>query len=252
MRSTKTSQARSAVLLSLSMLLTFVGAGCASKADEFAAIPAGDANQESSLSLGQRVQPVQLPPKEDPAPAPSATPPSEPVKPPSETTMPNDAQKPQEETGFPGVLAAERIHGKQARISTPKGEIVFELFDVEAPKTVSNFVALAERGFFDGLKFHRVVPGFVIQGGDPRGDGTGGPGYQFEDEKVTKNYDAGIVAMANSGPNTNGSQFFIVLDDQPTLPKAYTIFGRVTKGMEAVRAIVKDDAMTTVKIEAKK
>jgi cyclophilin family peptidyl-prolyl cis-trans isomerase len=152
-------------------------------------------------------------------------------------------------TSFPGLLAPAEIDGKRARIVTAKGTIVFELLAREAPKTVSNFVALARSGYFDGLTFHRVVPGFVIQGGDPRGDGTGGPGYTFEDEPVTLDYDAGIVAMANAGPDTNGSQFFIVLEDQPSLPKNYTIFGRVTSGMDAVRSIEIGDVMRSVAIE---
>jgi cyclophilin family peptidyl-prolyl cis-trans isomerase len=134
-------------------------------------------------------------------------------------------------------------------LETGKGTITFELLDSEAPKTVSNFVALAKSGFYDGLTFHRVVKGFVIQGGDPSGNGTGGPGYKFEDEPVRLDYKAGIVAMANAGPDTNGSQFFIVLEDQPTLPKAYTIFGRVTAGMDAVQEIAVGDRMTKVTIE---
>jgi cyclophilin family peptidyl-prolyl cis-trans isomerase len=155
-------------------------------------------------------------------------------------------------TSFPGVLPPDRIHDKQVTIHTAKGDIVFDLYDDQAPMAVSNFVALAESGFYDGLTFHRVVPGFVIQGGDPKGDGTGGPGYQFNDEPVKLDYDAGIVAMANSGPNTNGSQFFIVLDDQPSLPKLYTIFGKVTQGMNVVRSIAVGDAMTSVVVSDKK
>jgi len=152
---------------------------------------------------------------------------------------------------FPGVLPeAERLN-KQVRMRTTKGEIVFELFGDEAPKTVSNFVYLTNLTFYNGLTFHRVVPGFVIQGGDPSGNGTGGPGYQFADEPVARDYQAGIVAMANAGANTNGSQFFIVLEDQPSLPKSYTVFGRVTSGMDVVRAIGVGDRMTEVRIENK-
>ena len=107
---------------------------------------------------------------------------------------------------------------------------------------------LAASGFYDNLTFHRVVPGFVIQGGDPQGDGTGGPGYKFPDEPVTKKYDRGIVAMANSGPDTNGSQFFIVLADQPNLPPKYTIFGRVIKGLKVVDQIKVGDRMKKVSV----
>ncbi len=163
-------------------------------------------------------------------------------------------------TSFPGILPPAELQNKEAEIVTDKGTIVFDLLGDVAPKAASNFIALARSGFYDGLKFHRVVPGFVIQGGDPltKDDslqakwGTGGPGYQFEDEKVTLDYNAGIVAMANSGANTNGSQFFIVLEDQPSLPKQYTIFGRVTSGMDVVRKIAANDVMRSISIEDKK
>lgn len=151
---------------------------------------------------------------------------------------------------FPGILDEQKIKDRQIRIETPKGEIVFEMFEDEAPKTVSNFVYLTREGYYDGLTFHRVEPGFVIQGGDPNGNGTGGPGYKFEDEPVKRAYDQGIVAMANAGPNTNGSQFFIMLEDTG-LPPAYTIFGKVTKGMDVVKEIRVGDVMTKVTVEAK-
>ena len=123
-------------------------------------------------------------------------------------------------------------------IETNKGPIEFELYPEDAPQTVNNFVCLAEDGYFDDTPFHRIVKGFVIQGGDPTGAGTGGPGYRFNDEPVTRDYERGILAMANAGPNTNGSQFFIVLEDlRGQLPKNYTIFGRVTDGFDAVDAI---------------
>lgn len=149
---------------------------------------------------------------------------------------------------FPGVLPENQIAGRQIRVVTEKGIILFELFDKEAPKAVSNFVYLAKAGFYDGLAFHRVEPGFVIQGGDPNGNGTGGPGYVFEDEPVSRPYERGIVAMANRGPDTNGSQFFIMLEDAP-LPPNYTIFGRVTKGMDVVDAIRVGDRMASVQVE---
>ncbi|OIO51806.1 MAG: peptidyl-prolyl cis-trans isomerase [Parcubacteria group bacterium CG1_02_58_44] len=143
------------------------------------------------------------------------------------------------------------MEDRQVRVKTNRGEIVFELFAEDAPKAVSNFVALAESGYYDGLTFHRVVPGFVIQGGDPSGNGTGGPGYKFEDEPVTRDYLAGTVAMANAGPDTNGSQYFVCLEDQPTLPKNYTIFGQVTSGLDIVRSIAIGDVMETVTVEPK-
>lgn len=114
-----------------------------------------------------------------------------------------------------------------ATLHTTKGEITIELFPGEAPKTVNNFVFLAREGFYDNVKFHRIIRGFMVQTGDPTGTGAGGPGYRFEDERVTRDYDRGIVAMANAGPNTNGSQFFIMHANN-ALPKNYTIFGQVT------------------------
>ena len=149
---------------------------------------------------------------------------------------------------FPGVLPASQLANKKAVIETAKGKIEFEIYP-EASKAASNFIFLTNDHFYDGLTFHRVVPGFVIQGCDPASNGAGGAGYQFEDEPVTKNYDKGIVAMANAGPNTNGSQFFIMLEDNPSLPKNYTIFGKVISGQDVVDKIVVGDVMTKVSIE---
>jgi cyclophilin family peptidyl-prolyl cis-trans isomerase len=123
-----------------------------------------------------------------------------------------------------------------ATVNTNKGSFEITFFPEEAPKTVNNFVCLAKAGFYDDTTFHRIVQGFVIQGGDPEGTGRGGPGYRFEDEPVTRDYGRGIVAMANAGPNTNGSQYFVCLQDIQ-LPKNYTIFGEVTKGMDVVDSI---------------
>lgn len=145
----------------------------------------------------------------------------------------------------PLELSADQISGKKIKIVTPKGEIVFELF-ADSPKASSNFIFLTQEKFYDGLTFHRRQEGFVIQGGDPNGNGTGGPGYRFEDEPVNLEYKMGVVAMANSGPNTNGSQFFIMLADAPTLPKSYTIFGQVISGIEVVDKIQVGDVMEEV------
>jgi cyclophilin family peptidyl-prolyl cis-trans isomerase len=124
-----------------------------------------------------------------------------------------------------------------ALLDTNHGPITIALNPDRAPQTVNNFVFLAREGFYDGVIFHRVIPGFVIQGGDPTGTGRGGPGYKFRDElDKPGSYAAGTVAMANAGPNTNGSQFFVVLGNVG-LPHAYTIFGEVTDGMDAVNAI---------------
>jgi cyclophilin family peptidyl-prolyl cis-trans isomerase len=126
-----------------------------------------------------------------------------------------------------------------AALGTSHGTIVADLFASEAPKTVNNFVFLARQGFYDGVVFHRVIDGFVIQGGDPEGTGRGGPGYEFEDELDNDlRYEDGALAMANAGPNTNGSQFFIVCGPQgQRLPKQYSIFGKVRDGMDVVRTI---------------
>ncbi len=126
----------------------------------------------------------------------------------------------------------------QAKITTNLGEITVDLFEEEAPKTVNNFVFLADEGFYENVPIHRVLAGFVIQSGDPTGSGTGGPGYRFADEPVTRDYAKGTLAMANAGPNTNGSQFFITLDDlSGRLPKNYTIFGEVLEGQDVVDEI---------------
>ena len=125
-----------------------------------------------------------------------------------------------------------------ATLHTNRGAIAVELFDEDAPKTVDNFVKLARDGFYDGVVFHRVIPDFMIQGGDPTGTGSGGPGYTFEDEPNDRRVVRGALAMANSGPNTNGSQFFIVTAEAcPWLDGKHTVFGRVTDGMDAVDEI---------------
>lgn len=125
----------------------------------------------------------------------------------------------------------------QAVLHTSEGDVTVEFYASEAPQTVNNFVFLARDGFYDGVIFHRVIPGFMVQGGDPTGTGRGGPGYQFRDETHAKtSYNRGTLAMANSGPNTNGSQFFIMHADYP-LPNQYSIFGEVTDGLDVVDSI---------------
>ncbi|MEY2432620.1 MAG: peptidyl-prolyl cis-trans isomerase [Acidimicrobiaceae bacterium] len=137
----------------------------------------------------------------------------------------------------------------QVTIETDRGPIVMELDPKLAPNTVNHFVALARDGFYDGLTFHRVVPDFVIQGGDPEGSGRGGPGYKWADEPVKGEYTVGAVAMANAGPNTNGSQFFICIDDcQRKLDKAYNLFGYVIDGVDVAQKIQQGDVMRSVAI----
>ena len=149
----------------------------------------------------------------------------------------------------PPEMQIETNRTYKVLMKTNKGDISLELHPEEAPITVNNFVALARDGFYDGVTFHRVVDGFVIQGGDPTGTGRGGPGYRFQDEKVKRPYRAGTLAMANAGPNTNGSQFFICLEDQPNLPPNYTIFGDTISGMDVVRSIRQGDVMQSVTVE---
>ena len=136
----------------------------------------------------------------------------------------------------PPALAIDAAKTYTATIETSAGSMVAELFAGDAPNTVNNFVFLANDGFYDDVIFHRVISGFMIQGGDPTGTGRGGPGYRFNDEPVTRPYDRGTLAMANAGPNTNGSQFFIMHADYP-LPPNYTIFGKLTSGEDVVDAI---------------
>lgn len=158
------------------------------------------------------------------------------------TIMPEAPAEISKETAPPADSQTNPKTMPTVKISTNKGDITIELYKDDAPKTVENFLTLVNKNFYDGVIFHRVISGFMIQGGDPTGTGMGGPGYKFEDElnAETESYKAGYVrgtvAMANAGPNTNGSQFFIMHADYP-LPHAYTIFGKVISGMETVDAI---------------
>ncbi len=159
-------------------------------------------------------------------------------------------------TAFSGGLTGTPIEAIQANeltavITTTKGDIHVTLFPAEAPLTVANFVNLAQRGYYDGLKFHRVLANFMIQGGDPTGTGSGGPGYRFADEfsPSLRHDSAGTLSMANSGPSTNGSQFFITHGPTPHLDDIHSIFGKVSSGRDVVDAIAQDDVMTTIVIE---
>jgi cyclophilin family peptidyl-prolyl cis-trans isomerase len=133
-------------------------------------------------------------------------------------------------------MSIDKSKKYSAIIKTTKGDINVEFFTSEAPVAVNNFIFLAKDGFYNGTVFHRIIKGFMIQGGDPKGDGTGGPGYKFKDEPITRDYKRGVIAMANSGPNTNGSQFFIMHSDN-NLPKNYVIFGQMTDGFDNLDAI---------------
>ena len=135
-------------------------------------------------------------------------------------------------------------------IETNRGDIELELYPGYAPRTVNNFVFLTKQGFYDGVTFHRVISDFMIQGGDPTGTGRGGPGYRFGDEFSGNplKHETGVISMANAGPNTNGSQFFITHSPQPHLDGRHTVFGKVTKGMDVVNAIRQGDVMNKVRV----
>ncbi len=156
-------------------------------------------------------------------------------------------------SGGPTGAPIEAIQANEltAVITTTKGDIQVTLFPAEAPLTVANFVNLAQRGYYDGLKFHRVLANFMIQGGDPTGTGSGGPGYRFADEfsPSLRHDSAGTLSMANSGPSTNGSQFFITHGPTPHLDDIHSIFGKVSSGQDVVDAIAQDDVMSTIVIE---
>lgn len=151
----------------------------------------------------------------------------------------------------PPALEIDPKKGYKATIETDRGDIVLQLYPEHAPKTVNNFVFLARQGFYDGVTFHRVINDFMIQGGDPTGSGRGGPGYRFEDE-VRSNplkHETGVISMANAGPNTNGSQFFITHSPQPHLNGRHTVFGKVIEGQSVVDAVRQGDKMNKVTIE---
>ena len=142
----------------------------------------------------------------------------------------------------------------QIQIQTERGNITIEMFEDEAPNTVANMISLIEKGYYDGLNFHRVIPDFMIQGGCPHGTGTGGPGYDFDDECTPdrRHDSAGVLSMANAGPGTNGSQFFITHGPTPHLDGKHTVFGKVTEGQEVVDEIKQGDVMQTVVVLQKR
>ena len=139
-----------------------------------------------------------------------------------------------EQYSSPPEMTIDKSKTYTAIVHTSKGDMSLELFASDVPVTVNNFVFLAKEGFYENVGFHRIIKDFMVQGGCPKGDGTGGPGYRFNDEPVTRSYEKGTVAMANAGPNTNGSQFFIVHGANVGLPPNYTIFGTLTDGMDVL------------------
>ena len=155
-----------------------------------------------------------------------------------------------QEWNTPPAMQIDTTKSYTATIETNRGTIVIALAAEHAPKTVNNFVFLAKEGFYDGVTFHRVIGDFMIQGGDPTGTGRGGPGYRFEDETKGNplKHESKVISMANAGPNTNGSQFFITHSPQPHLDGNHTVFGQVTEGKDVVDAIKQGDSMTKVTI----
>lgn len=154
-----------------------------------------------------------------------------------------------------GAEEKEKEKLPQVLLKTNKGEILLELYEDEAPNTVANFVSLVEKKFYDGLKFHRVIPGFMAQGGDPEGRGSGGPGYAIKCEcyrKDHRDHDRGVISMAHAGRDTGGSQFFITFDKTPHLDGKHTVFGKVVKGMEAVDKLKQGDVIEKATVVRKR
>jgi peptidyl-prolyl cis-trans isomerase B (cyclophilin B) len=151
----------------------------------------------------------------------------------------------------PPTMEIDRDRKYAVTMTTSRGPIVIDLFTSDAPVTVNNFIFLARNGFYNGTTFHRVIPDFMVQGGDPLGTGTGGPGYKFGDETRgnPNTHGKGTLSMANSGPNTNGSQFFITHSPQPHLDGKHTVFGQVRSGQEVVDQIKKGDTITSIEIQ---
>jgi peptidyl-prolyl cis-trans isomerase B (cyclophilin B) len=161
--------------------------------------------------------------------------------------MPSSTPKPQPQSYNSPIPMVIDVNKKYtAVIKTARGDLTLELYPQDAPVTVNSFVSLARKGFYNGLTFHRIIPGFMAQGGDPTGTGSGGPGYKFQDEFSSRTNQEGSLSMANSGPNTNGSQFFICYAPQPHLNGKHTVFGQLTQGMDALKQLVNGDKMTEV------
>jgi len=151
----------------------------------------------------------------------------------------------------PPAMTIDKTKKYFASIETNKGKMVLELYGVDAPRTVNNFVCLSRDGFYDGTVFHRVIADFMAQGGDPTGTGRGGPGYQFPDEFSKRTHITGSLSMANAGPGTNGSQFFICFAPQPHLNNHHSVFGQVVQGMDVLNKITQGDKINKITIEEK-
>ncbi|MBM2832403.1 MAG: ppiA [Dehalococcoidia bacterium] len=169
---------------------------------------------------------------------------------PQSTPQSTPPPKPKTYTAAP-PMTIDKNKQYTATIETDRGNLVLELFAKDAPVTVNNFVFLAREGFYDVTTFHRIIPGFMAQGGDPTGTGTGGPGYKFADEFSQRKHGTGTLSMANAGPGTNGSQFFITYAPQPHLDGKHSVFGQLTKGMDVLKNLKNGDRMKRVTIEEK-
>jgi cyclophilin family peptidyl-prolyl cis-trans isomerase len=194
--------------------------------------PPEDPNAASKLSVGVPSGGSQEQPSEQPE-------------------TPLQTNNPEENAKQPPEMKIDETKTYSAIVKTSEGEITIDLDAKKAPKTVNNFVSLSKEDFYSGTTFHRVIKNFMIQGGDPKGDGSGGPGYKFDDENLEGEYTRGTVAMANSGPNTNGSQFFIIHKDYD-LPKQYVVFGHVSKGMDTVDKIAEAEVTMNASMEKSK
>lgn len=197
--------------------------------------------------------PVPLPPvypKPTPPPPPALTPAPTPAPAPTPVPTPAPIPAPKPKTySSPPPMTIDTSKQYTAIIETEKGNLLLELFAKDVPNTVNNFIFLARDGFYDGSTFHRIIPGFMVQGGDPTGTGRGGPGYRFEDEFTTHKHEIGALSMANAGPDTNGSQFFITYVPVYQLDGKHSVFGQLTEGMDVLKALTPRDPSTNPQFE---
>ena len=228
---------RLAVIAAGVALLLACGGEAATPAPVATPVPTSVATPEATMAPVSTPEPAQRP---SPAQTPSSVDTPAPADAPEKTTV-TEGGITITQYSAPPPMTIDQDKSYTATIQTNHGDLVIELFPKEAPISVNNFVFLAREGFYDGVVFHRIIADFMIQGGDPTGTGRGGPGYRFQDEKVMRPYVRGTLAMANAGPNTNGSQFFIVHQDYP-LPPNYNVFGLVREGFDVL------DALATVAV----
>jgi cyclophilin family peptidyl-prolyl cis-trans isomerase len=218
----------SKMILPALLATTLLGAGCGQAEPETQGMSGDTVAMQYAASQGQPPANTKVDPPAESGQAPSPSDAPTPTTPVTPTPMP-------EALAFPGVMDAQEVN-KKVRIKTTLGDIVVQVDPDQGPNAASNFVYLVKKGFYNGTIFHRVIPGFMIQGGDPTGTGMSGPGYQFKNDPVKSPYSKGIVAMANAGRDTNGSQFFIMVDSVG-LPPDYSVFGRVIEGQDVADKI---------------